>query len=110
MQIHKHSVYTNTVNDEMSVILMKCYIFEKPLALVYNRQSFCPHMEWSLNIAFANQFYCRHYGIGFQIIEFLQIFAMFPQLFKADFTVIYLVVSLFLDALASLAFKLSLSK
>ena len=30
-QIHKYSVYTNTVNDEMSVNLMKCYIFEKPL-------------------------------------------------------------------------------
>ena len=29
-EIHKYSVYTNTVNDEMSVNLMKCYIFEKP--------------------------------------------------------------------------------
>ena len=28
-QIHKYSVYTNTVNDEMSVNLMKCYIFGK---------------------------------------------------------------------------------
>ena len=30
-QIHKYSVYTNTVNDEMSVNPMKCYIFGKPL-------------------------------------------------------------------------------
>ena len=27
MQIHKYSVFTNTVNDEMSVNPMKCYIF-----------------------------------------------------------------------------------
>ena len=30
-QIHKYCVYTNTVNDEMSVNPMKCYIFGKPL-------------------------------------------------------------------------------
>ena len=30
-QIHKYCVYTNTVNDEMSVNPMKCYIFGKPM-------------------------------------------------------------------------------
>ena len=39
--------------------------------------SFYLHVEWSLNIAFVNQFYCMHHGIGFKIIEFLQTFAMF---------------------------------
>ena len=39
--------------------------------------SFFLHIEWSLNIAFVNQFYCMHHGIGFKIIEFLQTFAMF---------------------------------
>ena len=30
-QIHKYGLYTNIVNDEMSVNPMKCYIFGKPL-------------------------------------------------------------------------------
>ena len=84
--------------------------------------SFFLHIEWSLNIAFVNQFYCMHHGIGFKIIEFLQTFAMFSiggwaahgMVFSFRlliyFTVIYLFVSIFLDALASLAFKLSVTE
>ena len=30
-QIHKYGLYTNIVNDEMSVNPMKCYVFGKPL-------------------------------------------------------------------------------
>ena len=84
--------------------------------------SFFLHIEWSLNIAFVNQFYCMHHGIGFKIIEFLQTFAMFSIggwaahgmvfsfILLTYFTVIYLFVSIFLDALASLAFKLKVSE
>ena len=43
--------------------------------------SFFLHIEWSLNIAFVNQFYCMHHGIGFKIIEFLQTFAKFLQFY-----------------------------